>query len=86
MGESGDSTASNDLVRRTSRPKKKRQNRYELRPYTRKPASYEPSRAPDNNVLFYCGQEGYNWVHQVASNFRKHLKSKHDIDVKPTWS
>jgi len=86
MGESGDSTASSDLVRRTSRPKKKRQNRYELRPYTRKPAPYEPSRAPDNNLLFYCGQEGCNWVHQVASNFRKHLKSKHDIDVKPEAS
>jgi hypothetical protein len=58
-------------------------NRFDLGPFIREPSSYEEERDSQNNKLLYCGQENCLYKSDVNSNFRKHLRTKHQIEVFP---
>jgi hAT family C-terminal dimerisation region len=84
MDQSVCSPSRRESVRRSKISKKSLpRNRYPLRQYTREPASNEPKRDNLDRLLFYCGEEGCLWSHAISSNFLKHLRTNHKIEVKP---
>ena len=73
-------------LRRSVRKQKRGliRNRFDLRTYTRELKSNENLRDPRTSMLlFYCGQENCDYVNGVSSNFKKHLRTKHKIEVLP---
>src|ERR1051326_6874837 len=58
------------------------------RDFCRSPAPYEPPRDKEGHLNFYCNQEdseggSYTYINSVATNFRKHLKTVHKIEILP---
>src|ERR1051326_7053500 len=58
------------------------------RDFCRSPAPHEHPRDKQGRLNFYCNQKGSEggsctYVNGVATNFRKHLKTIHQIDVLP---
>jgi hypothetical protein len=59
---------------------------YRLREYARLPTGTEPERDEQKRLLFYCAEDQCLWSHGVSTNFLKHLRTKHNIFVKPQKS
>jgi hypothetical protein len=57
-------------------------SKYQLRTHARSPTGDEPERDKDGRLLYYCNEEHCLYSHGVSSNFLKHLRSKHGINVK----
>src|ERR1700760_991724 len=70
------------------RKKKRPQQRFDTRIYTRVPASHEPSHKGKNKI-FYCAQNLGNTLPcsfntAVATNFRKYLEKMHGMEIDST--
>src|ERR1700744_5601181 len=59
-------------------------HRYEIRPFCREPFPYEPAKSDRGWTIFYCNQELCNYSAAVATNFRKHLSTRHGLKIVPT--